>query len=267
MKYIWEAGSTNRSTFLFFNDTTSTTGGGKTGLLAGQISGSYSRMLYNSTVEFATIGLSNLASLSDAWVSGGFEEVHSALAPGLYRLDIPNVCLATGAVQTVISLVSSGGVATIAPLMLEIQFDPPAVNTVEISGLAQDAVNIGPQFTYLSAQSVLNNNLSTAISGYTDDIGVGGSGLFGVPWGTTWDASMPYSRMADNILRRDQANIFASTYGDALSPNSQYGFVQQAQESYVSGLNLYIKNTDGSALGTIPISVSPTGNPIIGIGT
>lgn len=42
------------------------------------------------------IPLVTLAAVTTAWASGGFKEISSTLAPGLYRLDVPDLAFATG---------------------------------------------------------------------------------------------------------------------------------------------------------------------------
>lgn len=73
-------------------------------------------------------------------------------------------------------------------------------------------------------------------------------------------------KLADVIMRRPGSGVFASPYGDPLGVNSLYGVLQHTQDSYVSGANLYVRNTDNSALATLPIATG-AGNPITGIGT
>jgi hypothetical protein len=73
-------------------------------------------------------------------------------------------------------------------------------------------------------------------------------------------------KIADILLRRTMANVEGSSNGDALSVNSLYGAVQQAQESAISGATQTIKKTDGSTtLGTKTISTSAGADPIRGI--
>jgi hypothetical protein len=46
---------------------------------------------------------------SGAWTSGGFAEISSANAPGLYRLDIPNAALASGSDEVTIVVRGASG--------------------------------------------------------------------------------------------------------------------------------------------------------------
>jgi len=73
--------------------------------------------------------------------------------------------------------------------------------------------------------------------------------------------------VADSMRRRHQANVEASSYGDALSVNSHYGQIQQCQYSDVTTTigKLTIKETGGSNLGTFTITTG-TASPITGIG-
>lgn len=91
---IIKAGATSQSIYVEILDSTSTTGGRKTGLV------------YNSaglTAYYALVGasavqitLATLAAANSAWSSGGFKEVDATNMPGVYRLDVPNAALASG---------------------------------------------------------------------------------------------------------------------------------------------------------------------------
>lgn len=73
------------------------------------------------------------------------------------------------------------------------------------------------------------------------------------------------NKIADHVRRRTQANVEASSYGDTLDLSSQYGAIQQMQESSISGSTLTVKQTDGSTtLGTKSLT-SGTADPITGI--
>jgi len=79
-------------------------------------------------------------------------------------------------------------------------------------------------------------------------------------------AASACNKIADHVRRRTQANVEASTDGDALSVGSEYGFIQQAQESSVTAGTMTIKKTDGTTtLGTKTVNTSATANPITGV--
>lgn len=73
------------------------------------------------------------------------------------------------------------------------------------------------------------------------------------------------NKLADHSRRRTQANVFASTDGDAVSKNSEYGHIQMAQKSSVSGTTMTVLNTDGTTLGTFTLTASASADPITGV--
>ena len=73
------------------------------------------------------------------------------------------------------------------------------------------------------------------------------------------------NKLADHTLRRSQANIESSADGDTLSLESQYGFVQQAQKSNVSGGTLTVRKTDGTVLGTKTVTSNIAAAPVTGV--
>ena len=60
----------------------------------------------------ATITLATLASAGAAHSDGGFIEVSSTSAPGLYRLDVPDAAFATGVTYVIVSLKFDGVIAS-----------------------------------------------------------------------------------------------------------------------------------------------------------
>ncbi len=83
-------GVTDRTVLVFIPDPASTDGSGKTGLVAANLTVSYTRVETDNDVVVTdvTSSLSNLANLTAAHADWGVLEVSSTLAPGLYRLDI-----------------------------------------------------------------------------------------------------------------------------------------------------------------------------------
>ena len=73
-------------------------------------------------------------------------------------------------------------------------------------------------------------------------------------------------KIADHVRRRTQANVEASSDGDAVSLGSEYGMIQQAQESSASGGTLTVFKTDGStSLGTKTLTTDAAADPITAI--
>src|ERR1700688_4940716 len=86
-------GTTSKMIHVFLQNSTSTTGGGITGLV------------YNTsglTAYYLLEGASSMTSVSlvtatvGTYSSGGFKEISSTNAPGLYEIGLPNACLTGG---------------------------------------------------------------------------------------------------------------------------------------------------------------------------
>lgn len=76
------------------------------------------------------------------------------------------------------------------------------------------------------------------------------------------------NQIADHARRRTQANVEASNDGDTLSLGSEYGMMQQVQESDTTTTpgTLTVYKTDGSTvLGTKTVDSDPAADPIVGI--
>ncbi len=77
------------------------------------------------------------------------------------------------------------------------------------------------------------------------------------------------NKIADHVRRRTQANVEASSDGDALNVKSEYGLIQQAQNSGPAAAgSLPVRKTDDTSLGSIPVASDAaaeltvsTGNP------
>jgi hypothetical protein len=63
-----------------------------TGVVAADVTGSYCRV----GTAVVTVVVTALASVSTAWVSGGFVEISSTMQPGMYRYDAPDAAHVTG---------------------------------------------------------------------------------------------------------------------------------------------------------------------------
>jgi len=97
-----------------------TTGKSKKGLAynsAGVVS-SYTRE-GAAPVSFPLV---SLASGSASWVSGGFVELNQSLAGGLYRVDIPNAALLSGAQYVLISISFTGTLEEEVLVRLDLPF-------------------------------------------------------------------------------------------------------------------------------------------------
>lgn len=119
--FVQAQATSNRSEYVFVQDSGSTTGGGKTGIAfnASGFTAYYVRPAGSATsITLAT------QTVTGAWSSGGWVEVDATNLPGIYRFDIPNAVFATGVDHAVVMLKGASGMA---PVSLEYQlvgFDP-----------------------------------------------------------------------------------------------------------------------------------------------
>jgi hypothetical protein len=119
--FVQAQATSNRSEYVFVQDSASTTGGGKTGIAfnASGLTAYYVRPVGSATaITLAT------QTVSGTYSSGGWVEVDAINLPGIYRFDIPNAVFATGVDHAVVMLKGASGMA---PVSLEYQltgFDP-----------------------------------------------------------------------------------------------------------------------------------------------
>jgi hypothetical protein len=169
---IIKKGATSQSVYVEILDSTSTTGGRKTGLVF-NTSGLTAYYARNGGAATA-ITLATLAAANSAWSSGGFKEVDAANMPGVYRLDIPDAAVASGSESVVVTL---KGVTGMAQVSLEVQLSaidmqdttqiPTSVmdlsNGVETSWTLRQAMRI-----ILSAMAGKASGLGTTTAAFRD---------------------------------------------------------------------------------------------------
>jgi len=148
-KLTFKAGTTSKDVNILIQDSSVSTGAGKTGIAynTSGLTAYYHRQGSNAATEI-TLATKTLGT----WATGGFVEVSSANMPGLYELGIPGAALASGATWVVIMLF---GVTNMAPVTLEIE-----LTSVD----NQDSVRMG--LTALpNANAASSNGLLTSGTG------------------------------------------------------------------------------------------------------
>ncbi|MER8615974.1 hypothetical protein NKG99_03835 [Mesorhizobium sp. M1409] len=146
-------GATSQSIYVDVLDSTSTTGGRKTGLAYNTSSLTAYYVRNQSTATAIT--LATLAAANTAWSSGGFKEVDATNMPGVYRLDVPDAAFATGAGDDVVIVIKG------------------ATGMVQASCDVQ-LVAIDPQDAVRSGLTALPNAAAEAAGGlYTRGTGAG----------------------------------------------------------------------------------------------
>lgn len=178
-------GSTSISLYVFVNDSTSTTGGGRTGLVFN--SAGLTAFYVRSRSAPVAITLATLASNAAAWATGGFIEVDATNLPGVYRLDVPDAAFASGSRSVVLYL---RGASNMVPLPLEVDLDSEVdvslwrgtqPNTLTSGRLDATAVIVSDKTGYsLTATTGLGNqtaNITGNLSGSVGSVSgnVGGS--------------------------------------------------------------------------------------------
>lgn len=124
---------------------------------------------------------SDLASLSAAHSDGGMFEIGA----GYYRVDLPDAACATG-VDGVLVFGTVTGMVVIAAYHELV-----------------DAKQTGDGFARLGAPAGASVSADiAAIEAQTDDIGVAGAGLTGIPWNAAWDVEVQ-SEVADALAVYD----------------------------------------------------------------
>lgn len=113
------AGATSQSVNIFIQDSTVTTGAGKTGLAFNTSSLVAYYTFTGANCTATSITLATLAAVNSAYSSGGFKEIDATNMPGLYRLDIPNAALAGSNGRSVAIMLK--GATAMAPCVLEIE--------------------------------------------------------------------------------------------------------------------------------------------------
>jgi hypothetical protein len=128
-----QVGTTSLILEIFLQDTTSTTGAGKTGLTnaTSGLNLSYKRNTGTAAVNVATVNsITTFGTFAGTSTQGAFKEVDSTNLPGVYELHIPNNALASGADSVLVML---SGMTGVAPLPLEIELTATS-NQDEVHG-------------------------------------------------------------------------------------------------------------------------------------
>jgi hypothetical protein len=122
-------GATDQSVYLEVLDSTSTVGARKTGL-AFNSSGIKAYYARNgaAAVQIEVAGALVTQTVAGAHTDAGFVEVHATNMPGVYRLDLPDAAVASGAESVVVSLY---GVTGMAQVSTEIQLVDPAADILD----------------------------------------------------------------------------------------------------------------------------------------
>lgn len=274
-KHLALKDATSRSEYIFIQDSSLTTGAGKTGLVFNTASlvAYYVRPLGSATaITLAT------QTVTGAFSSGGFVEVDSTNMPGVYRLDVPNAAFATGVDKVVVML---KGAANMAPVLLEYQlvgFDPAALTwltpttagrTLDVSAGGEaglDWANIGSPTTAqnLSATNIDVDQVVASVSGAVGSVTGAVGSVTGAVGSVTADVTLAAAEenaIADAVRARQLTEGYAA---DGVAPTLQQALFmiqQMLTEMSISGTTMTVKKIDGAttaATFTLDDATTPT---------
>jgi hypothetical protein len=160
------AGSTSVTVPLFIFDSTSTTGGGLSGLTS-STSGLVCKYRRQGQSTWTTVTLS--AATLGTWSSGGFI-ADTGGAAGTYELGLPNAATANGAQWVIVQL---SGVANMVGVNIEVELD--AVNYQDINlGLSRLDATISSRSTFAGGDTAgvttLLSRLTSTRAGLLDNL-------------------------------------------------------------------------------------------------
>jgi len=290
-KQLVQLGNTSRTEYIWIQDSSSTTGGGLTGLVFN--SAGLTAYYVTERGSATAITLVTLASATAAYSSGGFIAVDGTNMPGLYRIDIPNAVFAT-ADKSVVLL---KGATNMAPVVLEYQIvgfnpdDAVRLGLTAIPNVAQGTSGSLPTGNATGQVTVATNNDKTGyalsgtqtfnvtgnitgnLSGSVGSIGTGGitSGSFATDSITATAiaadaitsaelATSAIDEIADGILNRNIAGGSSSgrLVKDALRALRNKSVV-------ATGTLTVYQEDDTTTAWTATVASDPTAEPIISI--
>jgi hypothetical protein len=198
--FVQAQATSNRSEYVFVQDSASTTGGGKTGIAynAASFTAYYVRPPVAGVGGTAVSITLATQTVSGAYSSGGWVEVDATNLPGIYRFDIPNAVFATGVDHAVVMLKGASGMA---PVSLEYQL-----------------TGFNPATSWLTAAQTANAVWDASISGYTTIENFGG--LLATQAFLTYDIDDAVRRMPQEVWDEPlSSHTTAGTMGQRLNAN------------------------------------------------
>lgn len=171
MKIIKLAGAISEIWQVFVRDSSSTTGGGLTGLA---YNSSGLTAYYHRDTDTTVTAISLVTMTVGTFTSGGFKEIDATNMPGWYQFCPPNAAIASGAKSCAIHL---KGATNMAPLPIEVQLTAvnvdsatafvtsvalsAAYDAAKTAAQAGDAMALTSGERTSTADALLNRNLAT----------------------------------------------------------------------------------------------------------
>lgn len=252
------AGSTSQCFDIFVSDSSSSTGGGLTGLAynSGSLTCYYHRRGASSATSI-TLASSTLGT----YTSGAFKEISSSNMPGAYEFCPPDAALATGASDV---FFTCKGATNMAPMNLRVTLLSPntygfdgklASESGTTIGLASGAVDADDQFNYQTELVVFDSaGLVSAVSCITDSTNSGDTVV------TAEDISSLVA-VNDNYLVRPNAgcrNLRPTTSGLTLDVHANGD-----AEANVTKINGSLTNGNNATLSLAALNITNSGGDAV----
>lgn len=269
------AGATSQSATIFIQDSSSTTGAGKTGLVFNTASLVAYYTFSGANTSSVAITLATLATVTTAYSSGGFIEIDATNMPGLYRLDIPDATLVSSKGRSVVIMLK--GAANMAPLVLEIELTVVDNQSVTYGLANLDAAISSRMATYAQPTGFLAATFPTGTVANTTNITAGiittvtnltnaaTAGDFTATMKTSLNAATPVSTLSSAYDFAKGTVAMTESYpvkGATITPvQALYELTQNVLESSISGTTKTIKKRDqatSAKTGTLDSATTPT---------
>jgi hypothetical protein len=228
--------------YLFINDSTSTTGAGKTGLAynTASLTASYVRPLGSRVaITLAT------QTVTGAHSDGGFVEIDATNMPGVYRFDLPDAVCATGVGSAVVFLHGATGMAPVVAELELVVVDPN--NSLHFGVLASGTLSGTHSATTAdlgtNAPSYALEGSTLLIQGFTPRIITSYNTGTGVATVDTWGSS-PTNGTAWVVV--------------GTPPAANSGTLPAVNVTQISGDSVAADNLESYCDGTTPMPVNTT---------
>lgn len=224
-KLTVKTGSTSRREYIFIQDSTSTTGAGKTAL-AYNTSGLKAYYVRPGATSTAITIVTQ--TVTGSYSSGGFVEIDSTNMPGVYRFDVPDAAFAASSDKVIVML---SGATGMAPVVLE--YDLVAYDPTDALGLGLTRVDatISSRST-LTASDVWSNATRTLTS-------------FGTLAADVWASATRTLTAGTNIVLAKGTGVTGFNDLDAAGVRSAVGLASANLDTQLDALPTATENAAG----------------------
>lgn len=255
LRTIQRAG-TSRSIQLFIRSTASTPAGqGLTGLTFSAGPTVYYTRLNTSGVPLAAPTAITLATqtATGAWSSGGFVAMDGTNAPGLYRLDLPDAALATGAAYLVVSWKGTNVVE-----------DCTVIELPDYDALSAPATTVDANVVSISGDTTAADNLEAAADGTGYNLGNGSivaasvTGAVGSVTGAVGSVTGAVGSVTGNVggnVVGSVASVTGNVGGNVVGSVASVTARVTANSDQIAGSATSATNIAAGALGVVTFTV------------